>query len=71
MPKHKEGQQTHDETKLHPEGPGENNRENIAENFMMKLKGQHSHDSGERELPPGGACCLSAAAVAVIPKSVF
>ena len=77
MPNHK-GQQTHDETKLHPEGPGENNRKNSTENFMMKHEGQYTHDSGERELPPRGTCCLctearrmSAAAAAVIPKSVF
>ena len=40
MPENK-GPHTHDETKLLPKGPGENNIENSTENFTMKPKGQH------------------------------
>ena len=50
MPKHK-GLQAHDETKLHPEGPGENKKEN-KENIMPKHKGPQTHDE-TKMLPEG------------------
>ena len=48
MPKQK-GQQTHNEARLHPEGPGENKKEN----FMPKHKGPQTHD--ETKLLPEGS----------------
>ena len=51
MPEHK-GPRTHDETKLLSEGPGENNRENSTENFMISTKvSTHTTAANESRLP--------------------